>query len=82
MDALGERDLEAHYPDVPVLAPPSADRAYVNPRTGVVAMVPVGIDPAFAYPPGRAHEAARQALDEKLAAANPEIARAVGRLRR
>ncbi|BAE50569.1 Mu-like prophage FluMu F protein [Paramagnetospirillum magneticum AMB-1] len=34
-------------------ADPAPPRAYINPRTGEVSEVPAGIDPGFAYNPGR-----------------------------
>jgi hypothetical protein len=37
----------------PDKAPPSPTREYTNPRTGEISRVPVGIDPGFAYNPGK-----------------------------
>ncbi len=54
---------------------------YTNPRTGAVSRVPAGVDPSFAYPPGRANEAVDAALADKLAAADPAIAKAVRRMK-
>lgn len=54
---------------------------YTNPRTGAVSRVPAGVDPSFAYAPGRANEAVDAALADKLAAADPAIAKAVRRMR-
>jgi hypothetical protein len=64
-------------------APPSPTPAYVNPRTGAISEIPVGIDPGFAHNPGIAgiKYAAEQSLAEKLAAAAPEVARAVENLK-
>jgi hypothetical protein len=57
--------------------PPVRYREHVNPRTGAASRVPEGVDPSFAYPPGSANEAVDAALEEKLATADPDIARAV-----
>ena len=61
-------------------APPVATREYVNPRTGEVTQVPVGIDPGFAYNPGMARQQALQALAQgKLRGAAPGLADAARR---
>lgn len=69
-------------PDAPLMrkplntvAPPDERREYVNPRSGEVVQVPVGIDPGFAYNPGQARQQALEAqLQGKLNAANPALA--------
>ncbi|GAB2824548.1 hypothetical protein GCM10027276_29210 [Comamonas piscis] len=69
-------------PDAPLVrkplntvAPPDERREYVNPRSGEVVQVPVGIDPGFAYNPGQARQQALEAqLQGKLNAANPALA--------
>lgn len=54
---------------VPDQAPPVRTREYVNPRTGEISRVPVGIDPGWDYNPGASRqEHLRQALDDKLKA--------------
>lgn len=45
-------------------SPPSPEREWVNPRTGEVERIPVGIDPGFAYAPGASRQ---QLLDQQLA---------------
>ena len=56
-------------------APPQELREYVNPRTGEVVNVPVGIDPGFGFNPGQARQQAQQQLiQSKLAAAAPALA--------
>jgi SPP1 gp7 family putative phage head morphogenesis protein len=61
-------------------APEVTTREYVNPRTGEVTQIPVGIDPGFAYNPGVARQ---QALQEvvagKLRGADPALAEAARR---
>lgn len=55
-------------------APPALTREYLNPRTGEVTQVPVGIDPGFAYNPGLARQEALQAVvASKLKGASPGI---------
>ncbi len=46
-----------------------------------VSRVPIGVNPSFAYPPGSAHGAADTALEGKLQAADPDIAKAVRRMK-
>ena len=60
-------------------APPEQLINYVNPRTGEVAAVPRGIDPGFAYNPGRTRDAAlyEQSLRKAWAAAPLSAAVAV-----
>ena len=61
-------------------APPVVLREYVNPRTGEISQVPVGIDPGFAYNPGLARQAAMQdVVAGKLAGASPGLADAARR---
>ena len=61
-------------------APEVTTREYVNPRTGEVTQIPVGIDPGFAYNPGVARQ---QALQEvvagKLRGADQALAEAARR---
>lgn len=59
--AVSERDLErrrAAGEKFKTEAPPLQPVTYVNPSTGEVASVPRGIDPGFAYNPGKARDAA------------------------
>lgn len=61
-------------------APPEVTREYVNPRTGEVTQVPLGIDPGFAYNPGQARQQAlEQQLEGKLKGAAPGLADAARR---
>ncbi|MFE1574248.1 phage minor head protein [Comamonas odontotermitis] len=61
-------------------APPEVAREYVNPRTGEVARVPLGIDPGFAYNPGQARQQAlQQQLEAKLKGVAPGLANAARR---
>lgn len=49
--------------------PESAERKWVNPRTGEVQRIPIGIDPGWAYHPGRSRsDRVREILREKVAA--------------
>jgi hypothetical protein len=64
---LSRRQLEAMGKSVPDKAPPSPTREYTNPRTGEISRVPVGIDPGFAYNPGKDRVAhLRQVYDQKV----------------
>lgn len=61
-------------------APPVVLREYVNPRTGEISQVPVGIDPGFAYNPGIARQKALQdVVDNKLTGVDPGLADAARR---
>ena len=60
-------------------APEVKTRDWVNKRTGVVEQVPIGIDPGFAYNPGKATARAAnlaQVETQKLAKASPDLAAA------
>jgi len=82
VDSLSEDDLDRYGFTRNDKAPPSPTRSYQNPRTGAVSEVPVGIDPAFANNVGKAGiEAAAGELDEKLRAADRDIAEAIRRMR-
>ena len=64
---LSKSQLEAMGKSVPDKAPPSPTREYTNPRSGEITRVPVGIDPGFAYNPGRGRlEHLRQVYDQKV----------------
>lgn len=55
-------------------------REYVNPRSGEVTQVPLGIDPGFAYNPGISRQKALQdVVDAKLRSADPNLAEAARR---
>ena len=59
-------------------APKVETREWVNTRTGVVEQVPMGIDPGFAYNPGKAAartENLAQVQTQKLAAVAPALAK-------
>lgn len=69
---LSERDLERMGRDGPDESPPVETREWINPRSGEVLQVPLGVDPGWGYAPGESRRSA--ALDlarEKLAAADP-----------
>lgn len=62
------------------VAPPQVDRAWENPRTGEVLRVPSGVDPGFAYNPGKARaEALSKLVLEKLVALNASTGAAAWR---
>ncbi|WP_137971876.1 phage minor head protein [Pseudomonas sp. F(2018)] len=56
-------------------APQVPTRPYVNQRTGEVQQIPVGVHPAFHYPPGGRRASLSRHLVEKLEAAPPPIVR-------
>ena len=61
-------------------APEVRMHEYVNPRSGEVQEVPLGIDPGFAYNPGQARKQALQGqVNAKLAAASTDLASAARR---
>lgn len=72
---LSERDLKRY--GYTVTDPPPSEsappRAWRNPRTGEVTKVPAGIDPGWAYNPGKAALTATQAL-ARLGTAPPALA--------
>lgn len=73
---LSERDL-GKLGKEPGKAPPSPTREWVNPRTGEVMQVPVGVDPGFGYAPGASRRAAALGIaGEKAAAAPADLATA------
>lgn len=70
---LVRKTLNKQAPDVEL-------QDYVNPRTGQVTQVPVGVDPGFAYNPGIARQQAMQQLvSGKLNSAAPGLADAARR---
>ena len=72
--SVSEEDLEAEGWTVSE-APDEGETPWVNPRTGEMLMVPRGIDPGWAYNPGRvdqAAHAARLAMD-RLADLPPSL---------
>lgn len=82
-DSLSEADLERYgYAPSPA-APPLEMAQYQNPRTGEVSSHPKGIDPGFGYNVGQAgiNFAAEQQLAEKMAAADPDVRDAVGKIK-
>ncbi|MFO1417253.1 MAG: phage minor head protein [Methylotetracoccus sp.] len=73
---ISEADA-ARLPEVKRQAPPTETRQWVNPRTGEVRDIPVGIDPGWDYHVGKAGQSRLlTTMSEKLAAAEPAIARA------
>ena len=78
LQSLSQRDLDrlqADGEDLRFEPPEDTFRNFTNKRTGEVVRVPDGIDPGWAYNPGRAGYEARanQALAEKIADAPPEF---------
>lgn len=74
-----EYDANAPTIKVPLKkeAPPVMEREYINPRSGEVTRVPVGVDPGFAYNPGMAREKHMQQLvADKLSSVDPDLASA------
>lgn len=53
IQTLSERELEALGKTGPDTAPDDGTYEWKNPKTGVVETVPVGIDPGWAYHPGK-----------------------------
>lgn len=81
LQALSQRDIDRLQREGEVLkfeAPVIETVLYVNKRTGQTLYVPKGIDPGWAYNPGKAgHRAATQsAFAEKVATGEFELARA------
>lgn len=59
------------------VAPALQERDWINPRTGEIQRVPLGIDPGFANNPGMARaRALRQLVQEKVAALDGPLAKA------
>lgn len=80
---LSDRDLERFGYQPSPDSPPGGMREWVNPRTGEVRQVPVGVDPGFDYHVGRAGaDQARALLEEKIERTRkvaPDIAEAAER---
>lgn len=79
LQSLSERDVKKLQAEGEALFfEPPADvmTTYVNRRTGVETQVPDGIDPGWAYNPGKAGYLATHGMD-KLATAPPELAAGV-----
>ncbi|MBY0395537.1 MAG: hypothetical protein K2X91_03580, partial [Thermoleophilia bacterium] len=75
LQSLSLRDVERLRPELKFTPPPQTSRTYVNQRTGQVTRVPDGIDPGWAYNPGKAGWRASVVAD-KLADAPPVLAAA------
>lgn len=72
---LDERQLRRLGKSGPDRAPEVTTREWLNPRTGEILQVPHGIDPGWAYHPGRSRaEQLRRQLEDKARAA-PELGR-------
>ena len=82
-DSLSESDLARYGLAQSATAPVTRYYDYTNPRTGQSSQVPEGIDPGFAYNPGAEGlcVATERQLAEKMAAADPAIARAVSKVK-
>lgn len=71
---LSDRDLQKMGRDGPDQAPPVQTREWTNPRTGEVLQVPVGIDPGWAYNPGKSGAAhIAEAFVEKVTDAPADL---------
>ncbi len=81
-DSLSDNDLTRDGLTPHAAAPAAGSYTYTNPRTGAVSEIPDGIDPGFAHNPGIAglDWAAKQDLAEKLATADPDLAKAIAAL--
>lgn len=82
LQSLSQRDIDRLLADGEKLtfeAPEDTFRNFVNKRTGEIVRVPDGIDPGWAYNPGRAGYEAKvnQSIAEKIADAPREMATAV-----
>lgn len=75
LQSLSLRDVERMRGELKFTPPAETMRAYTNTRTGEVTRVPDGIDPGWAYNPGKAGWRA-STLAEKLIDAPPELAAA------
>lgn len=73
LQSLSGRDVERMRGELRFTPPPDTLRSFVNSRTGEIARVPDGIDPGWAYNPGKAGWRA-SALADKLAAGPPDLA--------
>lgn len=84
--SMSEEDLQrrlANGEKLSTTAPPEQLVTYVNPRTGEVAAIPYGVDPGFAYNPGKQRDAAladqmlRKALKAQPLAGATAVAQAM-----
>jgi len=81
LQALSKRDIDRLTSSGEKLVfevPADTERAFVNRRTGEVTKVPDGIDPGWAYNPGKEGYRAGLAGSAKLATAPPAMAAAAG----
>lgn len=81
LQSLSQREIDQLLADGEKLVfepPEDTFRNFVNSRTGEIMRVPDGIDPGWAYNPGRAGYEARvnNAVAEKIADASPELVKA------
>ena len=81
LQSLSQRDIDrllSEGEDLRFEPPDDTFRNFVNSRTGEIMRVPDGIDPGWAYNPGRAGYEARvnKAVAEKIADASPELVKA------
>ncbi len=72
--SLSARQVEAMRDQLKFEPPKDVFQEWVNKRTGEVSQVPEGIDPGWAYNPGKAGYEASLALSDKLIAAPPAMA--------
>jgi len=76
LQSLSDRDVERMRGQLVFEPPAISARPWTNRRTGEVLWVPDGIDPGWAYNPGKTGSRAASAYADKLVAAEPEIAAA------
>lgn len=81
MQSLSQREVDQLIAEGEKLhfePPAETFRSFTNKRTGEIVRVPDGIDPGWAYNPGKAGYEARvnQAIAEKVADASPQMVRA------
>ncbi|WP_264047505.1 phage head morphogenesis protein [Methylobacterium flocculans] len=72
LQSLSLRDVERLRPQLKFTPPPETSRTFVNHRTGQITRVPDGIDPGWAYNPGKAGWRA-SVVAQKLSDAPPVL---------
>lgn len=76
LQSLSQRDVDRMGAQLKFEPPPELLRDWLNSRTGEISKVPDGIDPGWAYNPGKAGYQAGLAGAQKMIAAPPAIAAA------
>lgn len=78
LQSLSQRDVDRMRGELRFTPPPDTERSWVNRRTGEISRVPDGIDPGWAYNPGKAGWQASP-LADRLVDAPPALAAAWAR---